>query len=60
MIHSQIEFHNVAELRAVDNVPGLRLQRVPEEVRLALNDKAQQRVLSPACPRICSTRQTTA
>ena len=48
MIHAQIEFHNVAELRAVDNLPGLCLQRVPEEVRLALNDKAQQRVLSPA------------
>jgi len=47
MIHSQIEFHNVAELRET-GAPGLRLQRVPEEVRRHLNPGAQNATLSPA------------
>lgn len=46
MIHDSIEFHNVAELR--EATAGLRLQRVPEDVRLTLNEKAQVRMLSPA------------
>lgn len=46
MTFDDIEFHNVAELRDVDN--GRRLQRVPEDVRLCLNERAQQRMLSPA------------
>jgi len=48
MIHQQVEFHNVAELREVDSLPGLRLQRVPEKVRLCLNEMAQFQMLSPA------------
>jgi len=46
MVFDDIEFHNVAEL--VDVGKGKRLQRVPEEVRVCLNERAQQRMLSPA------------
>lgn len=46
MIFENVEFHNVAELRDVDG--GKRLQRVPEDVRVCLNERAQQRMLSPA------------
>ncbi len=46
MIFDNIEFHNVAELVDVGN--GKRLQRVPEGVRVCLNERAQQRMLSPA------------
>lgn len=47
MIFQNIEFHNVGELRAVPDGRGWRLQRVPENVRLALNEGAQMRVLQP-------------
>jgi lysophospholipase L1-like esterase len=46
MIFDNIEFHNVAELRGVSR--GRRLQRVPEDVRLCLNQRAQEKMLSPA------------
>ena len=49
---SSVELHNIAEARPVEGHAGLRLQRVPEAVRLALNEKAQQRMLSPACAEI--------
>ncbi|QLG28851.1 hypothetical protein HUG10_15455 [Halorarum halophilum] len=42
-----IQFHNVEELRDVDG-DGLRLQRVPEDVRTRLNDGAQSRMCHPA------------
>jgi len=45
VIHENVELHNVAELRPAGG--GLRPQRVPEEVRLQLNEAAQQRVLQP-------------
>ena len=48
MIHDNVEFHNVGELRAVEGRAGLRVQRVPEAVRLCLNPGAQDRMLSPA------------
>ncbi len=48
MIHDNVEFHNVAELREVEGRDGLRVQRVPEDVRLCLNTGAQERMLSPA------------
>ncbi len=48
MIHDNVEFHNVAELRDVEGRDGLRVQRVPEDVRLCLNAGAQERMLSPA------------
>ena len=52
MIHDQVEFHNIAELREEPGSEGLRLQRVPEDVRLAINDKAKIRMLSPTCGEI--------
>ena len=48
MVFEQVEFHNVAELREGDGQDGRRLQRVPEPVRVCLNERAQQRMLSPA------------
>ena len=50
MIFDNIEFHNVAELRDVEG--GKRLQRVPEDVRVCLNERAQQRMLSPSASEI--------
>lgn len=43
-----IEFHNVAELRTVEGHEGLRIQRVPEDVRVELNEGAQRRMCHPA------------
>ena len=48
MIYENVEFHNVAELREIEGASGKRLQRVPEDVRLCLNERAQERMLSPA------------
>ncbi len=45
MIFENVELHNVAEIRSVGG--GVRLQRVPEVVRSALNEGAQMRVLQP-------------
>jgi len=47
MIHENIALHNVAEMRPASHGSGLRLQRVPEEVRLTLNEIAQMRMLQP-------------
>ena len=47
MIYSNVELHNVEEVRTVKGQDGVRLQRVPEDVRLALNDSAQFRMLQP-------------
>ena len=52
MILQHVELHNIAEARPIAGRYGLRLQRVPENVRLCLNDKAQERMLSPACAEI--------
>ena len=49
--HDNLEFHNVGELFS-DSSPGLRLQRVPESVRVHLNDRAQMRMLAPAATEI--------
>lgn len=48
MQRDDIEFHNVAELRAIDGRDGHLLQRVPEAVRAELNDGAQDRMCHPA------------
>lgn len=48
MIHDDLEFHNIAELNAVDGFAGLRMQRVPESVRCQLSDGAAGVLLSPA------------
>ncbi len=47
MIHDNIELHNVGDVQSVPGVAGLRLQRVPEEVRQHLNETAQMRMLQP-------------
>lgn len=58
MIFDGIAFHNVAELHDVGG--GKRLQRVPEGVRVCLNERAQQRMLSPSGSeiRFVSSRET--
>ncbi len=45
MIYENVELHNVAEIQPVNG--GVRLQRVPEDVRRHLNEGAQIRVLQP-------------
>ncbi|HPP12982.1 MAG TPA: SGNH/GDSL hydrolase family protein, partial [bacterium] len=47
MIFENVELHNVAEVTRCDGQSGVRLQRVPEEVRLKLNAAAQMRMLQP-------------
>lgn len=45
MIYQDVELHNVAEV--VQRGDGVRLQRVPEDVRKELNEAARFRVLQP-------------
>lgn len=45
MIYENVELHNVAEIYPVNG--GMRLQRVPEDVRQHLNERAQMRVMQP-------------
>jgi hypothetical protein len=45
MIYQDVELHNVAEV--VERGDGVRLQRVPEDVRKELNEAARFRVLQP-------------
>ncbi len=52
MIYENVELHNVAEVHEVAGKEGVRLQRVPESVRIHLNEGAQNRMLSPACAEI--------
>jgi hypothetical protein len=52
MIHTNVELHNVAELRRIDPFEGLCFQRVPEDVRSCLNEGAQGAMLHPACVEI--------
>jgi len=47
MIYENVELHNVEEVRPVQARSGVRLQRIPEDVRLALNEGAQLRMLQP-------------
>jgi hypothetical protein len=44
---TNISFHGIAELREVDGLPGLRLQRAPESVQRALDPKST-RMYAPA------------
>lgn len=43
-----LHFHNVAATRSIDDHDGVLLQRVPEDVRLGLNEGAQNRMCHPA------------
>ncbi len=45
VIYENVELHNVAEVHPVGG--GVRLQRVPENVRKDINEGAQMRVLQP-------------
>ena len=47
MIYNNVELHNIEEVRSIQGYDGVRLQRVPEDVRLALNEGAQLRMLQP-------------
>jgi len=47
MIYQNVELHNVEEVRSIEGHDGVRLQRVPENLRLALNEVAQMRMLQP-------------
>ena len=47
MIYENIELHNVEAVQVVEGHGGVRLQRVPENVRMALNEGAQMRMLQP-------------
>ena len=53
MIYANVELHNVAEVTPANDSDGVRLQRVPEEVRQRLNEGAQAAMLSPA---LCEIR----
>ena len=52
MIHENVELHNIEEVTQQPGADGVRLQRVPDHVRVELNEKAQMRMLSPACAEI--------
>lgn len=45
--HPELELHNVAELSSAGPGPGLRLQRVPEAVRLRLDPAGRGAALCP-------------
>jgi hypothetical protein len=47
MIHENVELHNTAEVKALADGSGVALQRVPEHVRLTLNEGAQMQMLRP-------------
>lgn len=47
MIHQNVELHNVAEAVPTGD-GGVRLQRVPESVRMHLSDHGRERMLDPA------------
>jgi len=46
VIYENVELHNVAEVQSVSR-GGVRLQRMPESVRLKLNEGARMRTLQP-------------
>ena len=48
MIHENIEFHNISEIYKIEGEPGLRMQRIPENVRTKLNERCQFQMLKPA------------
>lgn len=46
MSYDNVELHNIEEVRSIQGHDGVRLQLVPENVRLALNKDAQLRMLN--------------
>lgn len=47
MIHENVEFHNTAEVCPVSDRGGVRLQRLPEAVRVHLTEGGQMRAFQP-------------
>ncbi|MFC1715281.1 SGNH/GDSL hydrolase family protein [Candidatus Poribacteria bacterium] len=47
MIYENVELHNIAEVCPVGGKDGVRLQRIPESVRVHLTEGGQMRALQP-------------
>ena len=47
MIYSDVDLHNIAEMVKVRGHKGLRLQRVPESVRVHLEEPARNKTINP-------------
>jgi lysophospholipase L1-like esterase len=56
MIYGDVELHNVTDVLAVPDKPGVRLQRLPDAVRHRLNETAEGVAL---CPSSCEVRFVT-
>lgn len=52
MFYENVELHGIDEVRRLEEGDGVALQRVPEDVRLALNPGAQVQMLRPGCAEI--------
>jgi len=52
MIYKNVELHNIEDLVSVKERSGLRMQRIPESVRIKLNEKAQIQMCHPTCAEI--------
>jgi hypothetical protein len=52
MFYKDVELHNIEDLISVKGRAGLRMQRVPESVRVKLNEAAQVQMCHPACAEI--------
>jgi hypothetical protein len=52
VIYENVELHNIEDLVSVEDFSGLRMQRIPESVRIKLNPAAQYRMCRPACAEI--------
>ncbi len=52
MIYENVELHNIEDLVSVKGRSGLRMQRIPESVRLKLNERAQVQMCHPNCAEI--------
>ena len=50
MLYENIELHNIEQITPADD--GVWLQRLPDEVRLKLNEGAQGQALSPGCAEV--------
>jgi lysophospholipase L1-like esterase len=52
VIFKNVELHNIEDLVSVCGLSGLRMQRVPESVRVKLNPVAQSQMCHPSCAEI--------
>jgi len=57
MIYENVELHNFAEVQEAEG-GGMRMQRVPESVRIRLNESAQWQMLRPASGEIRFVSET--